>query len=60
MATGEPSVEELLAEPIMRRLMASDGVSIEELQQLLERVRERLDRDHSRGTGFPAARATSS
>ena len=32
--TGEPSLEELLSEPIVRLLMASDGVVLEELRRL--------------------------
>ena len=60
MVTGEPSVEELLAEPIIRRLMASDRVSMGELERLLARVRERLDEERGRRTGLRPARATSS
>jgi hypothetical protein len=39
---GEPSIEELLSEPIVRLLMASDGVAPADLRRLCIAVRARL------------------
>ena len=38
----EPSVAELLGDPMMARVLASDGVAKEDLATLVARVRERL------------------
>ena len=38
----EPTVEEMLSDPIIIALMQADGVRRYELEQMLERVRERL------------------
>lgn len=38
----EPSVEELLADPIIRALMAADGVDPDELRALLQATAESL------------------
>ena len=38
----EPSLDEILDEPIVRRLMARDGVTELALRRLIEQVRERL------------------
>jgi hypothetical protein len=42
MIQGEPPLDELLSEPIVRLLARSDGVSLEELTSLCEAVREKL------------------
>ena len=42
MIQGEPSLDELLDEPIIRRMAQSDGVSPDELKALFETVREWL------------------
>ncbi len=42
MIEGEPLLDELLSEPIVRLLAQSDDVSLEELASLCETVRERL------------------
>ena len=39
MTTGEPSLEEQLSEPIIRLLMASDGVAPDDLRRLCIAVR---------------------
>ena len=42
MIQGEPSLDELLDEPIIRLVAQSDGVSLDELKALFETVREWL------------------
>jgi hypothetical protein len=42
MIQGEPLLDELLDEPIIGLLAQSDGVSLDELRALFERVREWL------------------
>ena len=37
----EPKLNELLADPILHLLLKRDGVSLEELQDLIERARRR-------------------
>ena len=44
MIQGEPLLDELLDEPIIGLLAQSDGVSLDELRTLFERVREWLAR----------------
>lgn len=39
----EPSLNELIADPMVRALMARDAVAEADLRQLIERVRNRLD-----------------
>jgi hypothetical protein len=39
---GEPSVAEILTDPIVRALMAADGVHVEVLEALLRSVAKRL------------------
>jgi hypothetical protein len=39
---SEPSVDDMLNDPIVRALMASDGVDLEELQRLLRSIAENL------------------
>jgi hypothetical protein len=39
---GEPDLEEVLNEPIVRLLMVSDGVDVEDLRRLIRSVIERL------------------
>jgi hypothetical protein len=38
-ADGEPPLSELLADPILHLLMARDGISLAELQHLIESTR---------------------
>jgi hypothetical protein len=38
----EPSIAELLGDPIMARILASDGIAKEDLATLVARMRERL------------------
>ncbi|HEX2134569.1 MAG TPA: hypothetical protein VHG30_01505 [Microvirga sp.] len=42
MMRGEPTLEELLSEPIVRLLMRSDGISLGELVELCRAVRALL------------------
>ena len=42
MIQGEPSLDELLDEPIIRLVAQSDGVSLDELKALFETVRDWL------------------
>ena len=39
----EPSLSELIADPMVRALMARDAVAEADLRDLIERVRDRLD-----------------
>jgi hypothetical protein len=39
---SEPSVDDMLNDPIVRALMASDGVDLGELQRLLQSIAENL------------------
>ena len=44
---SEPSIDTMLSDPIVRAVMAADGVDPEELRNLLHSVAERLQaRDH--------------
>jgi hypothetical protein len=45
---AEPSIEEMLGEPIVRALMAADGVRVNELEALIRSVAERLRASRSR------------
>jgi hypothetical protein len=45
---AEPSIEEMLGEPIVRALMAADGVRVNELEALFRSVAERLRASRSR------------
>jgi hypothetical protein len=38
----EPSIDEMLAEPIIRALMTADGVRTDELEALLRSIAKRL------------------
>jgi hypothetical protein len=38
----EPSIEEMLAEPIIRALMTADGIRTDELEALLRSIAKRL------------------
>jgi hypothetical protein len=49
----EPSVEEMLAEPIVRALMTADGVRTDELTALLRSIAKRLQAGASEATGSP-------
>jgi hypothetical protein len=51
----EPSLAELLAEPIIRQLMASDGVATETLCNLLAEQRLRISGLGSGGRDIPCA-----
>jgi GTP cyclohydrolase III len=42
MRCSEPSVDEMLNDPIVRAVMASDGVDLGELQRLLRSIAENL------------------
>lgn len=44
----EMTLDELLAEPIVRLLMHRDGVDVRDLRDLAERIRQRLDEVQSR------------
>lgn len=39
--TCDPTIDELLSEPIIRKLMARDGVRAEEIRSLLDEARGR-------------------
>ena len=41
----EPSVHDLLADPVLRLLMSRDGVSSAQLLDILDQARARLSRD---------------
>lgn len=43
MTHGEPTLDELLSEPIIRLLMDSDDVTPEEVRELCQTVRAHLD-----------------
>lgn len=43
MVEGEPLLDELVAEPIVRMMMPSDGVDIATFKRLLEDVRQMLE-----------------
>ena len=44
---SEPSIHDMLNDPIVRALMASDGVDLGELQRLLQSIAENLtDKEH--------------
>ena len=42
LVMGEPTLEQILTEPIVLIRMKSAGVTVQELQDLCERVRKRL------------------
>ena len=46
--TREPDLDEALRDPIVLALMASDGVSLEDMRQLMEAARRRLRADVKR------------
>jgi hypothetical protein len=45
LASGEPPLGEVIDEPIVRALMAIDGVSVPELRSLLDQTILRLRRE---------------
>ena len=45
---GEPTLDELLADPGVRLLMAKDGVDEAALRQIARKIRERIKRSRSR------------
>jgi hypothetical protein len=46
----EPSIKEILADPIIRALMTADGVQADELKALLRSVAKRLQAENSKDT----------
>jgi hypothetical protein len=46
----EPSIKEILADPIIRALMTADGVQADELKALLHSVAKRLQAGNSKDT----------
>ena len=44
MLKGEPSLEEILREPIVKLLMAADRVSLDELRVLYAALTQRISR----------------
>ena len=44
-ADGEPPLSELLADPILHLLMERDGISLAELQRVIESARRRRKLD---------------
>ena len=42
IGNAEPSLDEMMADPIMRGLMARDGVAPDSLRGLIDEVRDRL------------------
>jgi hypothetical protein len=44
-ADGEPPLSELLADPILHLLMERDGISLSELERLIESARRRWNPD---------------
>jgi hypothetical protein len=52
-ADGEPPLSELLADPMLHLLMERDGVSLAELERLIESARGRRKLDF--GTARPRA-----
>jgi len=49
---GEPPLDELLSEPIVRLMAQSDGVSLDELTSLCATVREKLVRASASDRAF--------
>lgn len=45
---GEPSIQELIDDPIMRAMMARDGVELTALVELIDDVKSRLERRSAR------------
>ena len=52
---GEPSVEELLSDPILDSLARQDGLTLEDVRYALEAARRRLKRDRDREIPSAAA-----
>jgi hypothetical protein len=50
-ADGEPPLSELLADSTLHLLLMRDGVSLEELQRLIDDFRERRTRRRPPGKG---------
>jgi hypothetical protein len=42
VGNAEPSLEEVMADPIVHRLMARDGVALDSLNSLIDEIRGRL------------------
>ena len=47
---GEPDLHEMLHDDVVRALMDRDGVSHEDLGELISRVQRRLSRQHAPGS----------
>jgi hypothetical protein len=52
---AEPTVDELLADPITHLVMSRDGVEPGEVLAAIERARETMRRNHERSVNVPAA-----
>ena len=52
----EPSIEEILSEPIFQMVMARDGVTVGALRKVVEETRSRLDRRQKRPARLPHSR----
>jgi hypothetical protein len=52
----EPSLAQLLADPTIQRLMASDGVDRGALDELIKKARRRINRTGDRARGKPTRR----
>lgn len=54
----EPSIDELLSDPVARLVMARDGLSIEAVRALFAEAKERLDAGiaEESGTAKPSSR----
>jgi hypothetical protein len=44
---GEPSLAQMLADPAIQALMASDGIDRAELDELIEKARRRMKRSRA-------------
>lgn len=47
-ANAEPSLGDLMSDPIFKRLLASDGLCLEHVAEVIEAARRRLDLRHVR------------
>ncbi len=49
----DPTIDELLGEPIIRTLMARDGVRAEEIRVLMDRAQARAETTSRSGAAIP-------
>lgn len=56
MHEREPTLDELLNEPIIRKVMAADGYSADDIRLLLRQASARADRQPRPATGARTAR----